>query len=75
MLSEVVWLVIAGVALTWELLGVFTYHRTGIEPLTYLTRDRLMRGNRFWWYAFLLAYVWLGCHFFLEAPAPWELKP
>lgn len=65
MVSEYVWLAIWIVGFIWEMVGVFTYKRTGIEPLTTIVRDRLMKRHRSIWVAVLAFWVWLGGHFFL----------
>ena len=63
MTSEIVWLGIGLVALTWELIGVFGEKKHGIEPLTRIVRDRLMK--RFWpiKVVVILFLVWLLLHF------------
>lgn len=71
MTSELVWLTIGLVALTWELVGVFRERQWRIEPLTRIVRDRLMRGR----YGmvvrlvFIAAWVWLGLHWL--TPLDW----
>lgn len=66
MISEIVWIVIFAVGFLWEMFGLFTEKRTGIEPLTHIVRDRLMRRERWMWYAVLAFWVWLGVHFFIQ---------
>ena len=69
LLSELVWVAIFIVGLVWELIGVFTEKRSGIEPLTHIVRDRLMRRSKLWYVGVLVFWVWLGIHFFLEGGA------
>lgn len=66
MISEFVWIAIFLVGFVWEMIGVFTERRTGIEPLTHIVRDRLMRRERWMWYAVLAFWTWLGIHFFIQ---------
>lgn len=69
-LSEAVWLLIGLVALTWELIGVKKEKDWGIEPLTRIVRDRLMK--RFWPAKLLVMgfLCWLCLHFFVGGPSP-----
>lgn len=69
MTSEIVWLVIGLAALTWELVGVFFEKKHGIEPLTRIMRDRLMRRHAVVKLGFLLFWAWLGLHWLL--PLDW----
>jgi hypothetical protein len=65
-LFEWIWLAIFLVGLTAELVGLaFENYRRGVEPLTRIVRDRLMRRHR--WFGFLIFcfWAWLGFHFFV----------
>jgi len=69
-LSEIVWLCIGLAALTWELIGVKKEKDWGIEPLTRIVRDRLMK--RFWPVKLIvLTFLgWLMLHFFVGGSSP-----
>ena len=65
-LFEGIWLVIGVVALVVELVGLFWENqRRGIEPLTRIIRDRLMRQPVVY-LGILVFWLWLGFHFFVE---------
>lgn len=64
-LFEMIWLAIFAVALVVELVGLFFENRDrGIEPLTRIIRDRIVRRRRFYGVLIFLAWVWLGFHIF-----------
>jgi hypothetical protein len=64
-LFEIIWLAIFSVGFVVELVGLFFENRQrGIEPLTRIVRDRIIRHRRFYGVLIFAAWVWLGFHLF-----------
>lgn len=68
-LFTVIWLILGLVALGVELYGAVAENdAAGVEPLTRILRDRLMRQHPLVKLLVFMAWAWLGGHFFLGLP-------
>lgn len=69
--SEIVWAVLIGLALIWEMIAVLGGEKKwGIEPLTRHIRDRGMKKSMLVSAGVFGGLAWLFLHFFMPGAVP-----